>query len=104
MNWGRSSRSGAASPTDCQCRSRFVLYQMACREEQALHQRENSTVWLAIVDGRAHDECIRHSGFLDKISSVHSRYLFKPVFAIFCYKNSNNSVIIAKFAPNIRIL
>ena len=69
MNWGRSSRLGAASPTDCQCRSRFVLYQMACGEKQALHQREDSTVRLTIVDGSTHDECIRSRHLLSDDSA-----------------------------------
>ena len=42
---------------------RFVLYQMACREGQSLHQRENATVWLAVLAGRAYDECISRRHF-----------------------------------------
>ena len=37
---------------------RFVLYEVSCRVEQSLHQREDATVWLAVIDGRAYDECI----------------------------------------------
>ena len=42
-----------------QRRCGLVLHQMTCREEQPLHQREDATVWLTVIDGSADDECIR---------------------------------------------
>ena len=42
---------------------------MACGEKQALHQREDSTIRLTIVDGSTHDECIRSRHLLSDDSA-----------------------------------
>ena len=47
---------GTAATADGQRRCGLVLHQMACREEEPLHQREDATVRLAVIDRRADDE------------------------------------------------
>ena len=51
----------AAATTDGYSRSRLVLYQVACRVEQPLHQREDAAVGLAVIDWSANYQRIAHT-------------------------------------------
>ena len=48
----------AAATTDGYSRSRLVLYQVACRVEKPLHQREDAAVGLSVIDWSANYERI----------------------------------------------